>query len=721
MTPPRHLLLSSHVFAGLLLFSASSALAGSVTHQVAVVNGLQVDQYSWPDSGGLARTVSLKQEGNGNPGHGGYAIQMTYQLNDQTITVNADSGVDGGFGYFVSHERYRNFTDGSSDTIANKIFGVDDSPLGSGFPVVGRPLALGDPNAAAHRFTMTYGHYGTTFPIPKDSNGNDVQPTPTDPTKFAFYSIPITITWVFQSGTDHPRIDTAVDFSGISGPDLVNFDVRGPYGVMIFDNGNDGTVDGLMWGDRFHFLTTHNPPTRNSSWDWSKSNTGARYSALTAGGFEMGLFEPVPFASSATADLYADERGSTSTLYNSGNGCADGEIELLPCDYEWPYQSLQYSLPYNDNNATTNFKKMAWGSTVFYGTGPSLPMVSDSPGTFETFKGFPDSRVLTYRICVVLGATTPAGLTRTAAAQPSQNCASEMVLAKLLCCDDFNGDHNADILWRNTNGTLDITLMNGFRLIGLGSPGTLTPDWQVAGVGDFNGDGKTDILLRNSSGELDMWLMNGTSISSQRLLGVIANDWQVAGVGDFNGDGKADILWRNANGTLYILLMNGFSLIGQGSPGVLTPDWQVVGVGDFNGDGKTDILLRNSSGELDMWLMNGTSINSQRLLGVISNDWQVVGVGDFNGDGKADLLWRNVTSGQVYILLMNGFSLIGQGSPGTLTLDWRVAGVGDFNGDGKADILWRKSSGELDLWLMNGTSINSQSSLGVIANDWQIE
>ena len=326
---------------------------------------------------------------------------------------------------------------------------------------------------------MTYGHYGTNFPIPKDQNGNDVQLTPTDPAKFAFYSIPITITWVFQSGTDYPRIDTALDFSGIPGPDLVNFDVRGPYGVMIFGNGNDGTVDGLMWGDRFHFRTTCNPPTRNSSWTWNNPNSGARYSALTAGGFEMGLFEPMPFASSATADLYADERGSTSTLYNAGRGCAFGEIQLLPCDFEWPYQSLQYSLPFDDNNATTNFKKMAWGSTVLYGTGPSLPAVSDSPGTSETLKGFPDSNVLTYRICTVLGATTAAGLTKTAAAQPLQNCASEAVVARLLCCGDFNGDRKADILWRNGFGEVYEWLMNGLTISGLGSPATPTNDWQI--------------------------------------------------------------------------------------------------------------------------------------------------------------------------------------------------------------------------------------------------
>ncbi len=63
MTPPRYLLLSFYLFAGLLLFSASSALAAGVTHQVTAINGLQVDQYSWPDSKGLTRTVSVKAGG----------------------------------------------------------------------------------------------------------------------------------------------------------------------------------------------------------------------------------------------------------------------------------------------------------------------------------------------------------------------------------------------------------------------------------------------------------------------------------------------------------------------------------------------------------------------------------------------------------------------------------------------------------------------------------
>src|SRR5262249_5626229 len=49
----------------------------------------------------------------------------------------------------------------------------------------------------------------------------------------------------------------------------------------------------------------------------------------------------------------------------------------------------------------------------------------------------------------------------------------------LLCCKDFNGDGQADILWRHTSGTVYEWLLNGTSLIGLGSPGTAGTDWQI--------------------------------------------------------------------------------------------------------------------------------------------------------------------------------------------------------------------------------------------------
>src|SRR5436189_3484223 len=154
-------------FASVLILSSA---AGAVTHTITTVNGFSVDRYAWNDSAGRQRTVSLKREGNANPGHGGYAVQMTCRLSSgRLITVNNDPG--DGFGYFVSHERYRDFTDGDYDTIAHKVFGKDDSPLGRDMVVVGKQLALANPAMAAHRFTLPYPRYGPIDPSPKKPNG----------------------------------------------------------------------------------------------------------------------------------------------------------------------------------------------------------------------------------------------------------------------------------------------------------------------------------------------------------------------------------------------------------------------------------------------------------------------------------------------------------------------------------------------------------------------
>jgi hypothetical protein len=97
-----------------------------------------------------------------------------------------------------------------------------------------------------------------------------------------------------------------------------------------------------------------------------------------------------------------------------------------------------------------------------------------------------------------------------------------------LCCGDFNGDSKADVLWRNTSGQVYEWLLNGTSLIGGGALGTISSDWQIAGIGDFNGDGKADVLWRNNtSGEVYEWLLNGTSLIGGGSLGTISSDWQI--------------------------------------------------------------------------------------------------------------------------------------------------------------------------------------------------
>jgi hypothetical protein len=169
-----------------LLAALAPLTAGAVSVATGTVNGLTADIWTWTDAAGLPRTVALKKEGTGNAGHGGYAIQFTYVVGSRTITINAESGNDGGFGYFVSHERYRTFADGTVDTIASHIFRKDDSPLGLDY-AVSASMPTMPAGSGAERFSLNYGHYGTVKPDPVDPNtGADTTPLPAGASNYAF-------------------------------------------------------------------------------------------------------------------------------------------------------------------------------------------------------------------------------------------------------------------------------------------------------------------------------------------------------------------------------------------------------------------------------------------------------------------------------------------------------------------------------------------------------
>jgi hypothetical protein len=162
---------------------------------------------------------------------------------------------------------------------------------------------------------------------------------------------------------------------------------------------------------------------------------------------------------------------------------------------------------------------------------------------------------------------------------------------------DFDGDGKADILWRNAQtGATAIWLMNGPAQTAGGATSasagkyTATTGWQIQGVGDFNGDGQADILWRNAlTGKTLVWFMNGTALVGGGLTSASAGTytattgWQVQGVGDFNGDGMADILWRNAGtGKTNVWFMNGITQAGGGltnvsaGPYTATTGWHIM-------------------------------------------------------------------------------------------------------------------------------------------------
>ena len=160
---------------------------------------------------------------------------------------------------------------------------------------------------------------------------------------------------------------------------------------------------------------------------------------------------------------------------------------------------------------------------------------------------------------------------------------------------DFNGDGDDDILWRQgSTGSLAMWLMDGSTISQSATPtyqgSAVSPgaSWSVAGIGDFNGDGDADILSRNSNGSLAEWLMNGSTIMSSATPtyqgSAVSPDssWNIVEICDFNASGDSDILWQQSTtGALVEWVMNGSTIASsqtitsQGSAVAPGSTWQV--------------------------------------------------------------------------------------------------------------------------------------------------
>jgi FG-GAP-like repeat len=289
---------------------------------------------------------------------------------------------------------------------------------------------------------------------------------------------------------------------------------------------------------------------------------------------------------------------------------------------------------------------------------------------------------------------------------------------------NFNGDGKSDILWRQTDGTTAIWLMNGAQVTQSGSLGTVGTSWQIVGQRDFDSDGKSDLLWRDTSGNTAIWFMNGTTVASTGAVGNISINWTVVATGDFNGDGKGDILWRDTSGNLAVWLMNGATVSASAGIGNVPNIWTVAGIGDFNGDGKSDILWIDNAFNIVIWFMNGATVASTAGVGNVDGFgpgfWSVAGIGDFNGDGKSDIFWR-YSLGQTAIWLMNGASVLSPAWPGNIPTTWSIVQTGDYDGNGTSDVLWRDTSGNTSIWFMNGTAITSMGAVGNISTNWTVQ
>jgi len=326
------------------------------------VNGFLNDQYTWYDSACRPRSVALAR----NDTHkGGNAKQFTYVLaNGAARTVNPSANGAAGFGYVVAHL--------SNPSFANA-YGADDSPLGSGTGATYNKLFAGS-HHAIHEYTLNYVRYGLTQAA---ITNHSIDPWtwingPADPNRqyVTVYNMPVRIHWMLATGRNYPLWSVTFDLSAAPNH-AVDSDFRAPYGDMNVEGGAGAdVVGGVGWGDKYVFASAGNPFTMNNGWDYSQLNPGAPYDYLwtSAVDAEMGL-AGTQLAARQNAGGYNNYqatvwRGKTSAnigkLCKNDQGAGPGYDHKMPCDSDWAYQLVQYSLA--NAAQVTSDKRLAWGA-----------------------------------------------------------------------------------------------------------------------------------------------------------------------------------------------------------------------------------------------------------------------------------------------------------------------------------------------------------------------
>lgn len=155
--------------------------------------------------------------------------------------------------------------------------------------------------------------------------------------------------------------------------------------------------------------------------------------------------------------------------------------------------------------------------------------------------------------------------------------------------EDFNRDGNLDMLWRNiATGQSAVWRLNGTTFassVSLTAP-VVKGGWRIVGTEDFSGDSNPDILWRNiSTGQDVIWRMggaNGTTFLSSVSLPTVnpGAGWRIGATADYDSDGDADIVWQNrSTGRSLIWQLNGTAFASSValSPVVNDSNWLVQG------------------------------------------------------------------------------------------------------------------------------------------------
>jgi FG-GAP-like repeat/CARDB/Bacterial pre-peptidase C-terminal domain len=148
---------------------------------------------------------------------------------------------------------------------------------------------------------------------------------------------------------------------------------------------------------------------------------------------------------------------------------------------------------------------------------------------------------------------------------------------------DFDGDGITDIFWRESNlgynviWRLDGTQGVGQKLTSYGSLLTNPPTWKIEKITDFNGDNKDDVLWRNSDGTVGVWLIDatGTKLTEGKALAdfsilpyKVPLDWKADGILERNLVNKPQSISGPTEATAFdIGILNTGTNVSPATPG----------------------------------------------------------------------------------------------------------------------------------------------------------
>jgi hypothetical protein len=96
-------------------------------------------------------------------------------------------------------------------------------------------------------------------------------------------------------------------------------------------------------------------------------------------------------------------------------------------------------------------------------------------------------------------------------------------------------------------------------------------------LNDFTGDTQSDIFWRDENGVLVLWEMDGPTISQNTRINTISTRWEIQEVSDYNGDFHADILWRNADdGTVVMWEMDAPGILTNSFVDTVPTTWEII-------------------------------------------------------------------------------------------------------------------------------------------------